>query len=585
MVVLILLVIGAAFGFYKFFTRNAPAIDTRNISIHPFTDHGQAINFASISVDGKLVAYGRQEGERSLRVKQVATGSEVMVVPPQPGFFDFGATFTPDGNYLYYTHGDPGNVNITNVYAVPVLGGATRQIVANVSSAVAFSPDGKRIVFDRNGTDKGTDQIVISNADGSGEHVIFERPTGTESLAYTPSWSKSGDLIAVASFQAQKNILTSILVLSPEGKLIRTFPLPMWVYDVAWLPDSSGLFFVAGEKSNGLRPQIWFQPYPSGAPVKISNDLSRYASVSVAGDGKSFVTTQQRQAATIFVADSPAVLNDKISWKFTAISHEQATGYSLSWTGAGKLLQQDSELGSYVSAGDGSGRVRLLENSSGAVTFFPRGCGPGEMVIVTRALEANLPNLWRLNLPTGELKQLTFGTDEETSSCTPDGKWVFYAGPKAGDNFPHIFKVSIDGGAPVELAHGNVTSPVVSPDGTHIAYGRFEGHGADVQWKFVVQSVDGGAPVKEIDLPPTYNWEKLGWSPDGRAVTYVHNTTGNTQNLYMQALSGGPPVQLTHFDSDLGLIPAYAWSRDGKKLAITRARYNDSDVVIFSGFK
>src|SRR5450631_2828972 len=248
-VVLITLILGAAFGMYKFFSLTGPAIDTRNISIHPFTDHGQAINFASISADGKLVAYGRQEGERSLRVKQVVTGSEVMVVPPQGGFFDFGATFTPDGNYLYYTHGDPNNGNITNVYAVPVLGGASRQIVADVSSAVAFSPDGKRIVYERNGTDKGKDQVVLSNADGSDEHVIFERPTGSASLAYTPSWSKS-DLIAVASFQAQTNILTSILVLTPQGKLVKTFPLPMWVYDVAWLPDCSGLFFVAGEKSN-----------------------------------------------------------------------------------------------------------------------------------------------------------------------------------------------------------------------------------------------------------------------------------------------------------------------------------------------
>ena len=109
-----------------------------------------------------------------------------------------------------------------------------------------------------------------------------------------------GRAIAVASFQAQKNILSSILVLTPQGQLLKTFPLSMWVYSLAWLPDSSGLFFIAGEKSNGLRPQIWFQPYPSGRPIKISNDLSRYASVSVAGDGKSFVTTQERQAATIF---------------------------------------------------------------------------------------------------------------------------------------------------------------------------------------------------------------------------------------------------------------------------------------------
>src|SRR5450432_1395709 len=39
-VVLITLVLGAAFGMYKFFSRTGPAIDTRNISIHPFTDHG-----------------------------------------------------------------------------------------------------------------------------------------------------------------------------------------------------------------------------------------------------------------------------------------------------------------------------------------------------------------------------------------------------------------------------------------------------------------------------------------------------------------------------------------------------------------
>jgi Tol biopolymer transport system component len=88
-----------------------------------------------------------------------------------------------------------------------------------------------------------------------------------------------------------------------------------------------------------------------------------------------------------------------------------------------------------------------------------------------------------------------------------------------------------------------------------------------------------------MDLPSTYNAWELGWTPDGQALTYVHNTTGNTQNVYMQPLSGGAPVQLTHFDSEPALIRAYAWSRDGKKFAITRARYNDSDVVMFSGFR
>ena len=117
-------------------------------------DHGEAVGFASISADGRLMAYGRREGERSLRVKQVITGSEVTVVPPQTGFFGLGATFTPDGNYLYYTHTDPANPNNTNLYSVPALGGASRLIVSDVASAVAFSSDGQRMVYRRTIQDK-----------------------------------------------------------------------------------------------------------------------------------------------------------------------------------------------------------------------------------------------------------------------------------------------------------------------------------------------------------------------------------------------------------------------------------------------
>ena len=63
----------------------------------------------------------------------------------------------------------------------------------------------------------------------------------------------------------------------------------------------------------------------------------------------------------------------------------------------------------------------------------------------------------------------------------------------------------------------------------------------------------------------------------------MHNTIGNTQYLEMQPPTGGPPVKLTHFDSESAQVKAYGWSGDGKKSAITRARYNDSDVVMFIG--
>jgi serine/threonine protein kinase len=330
--VIVVLLIAVAFGAYKFLHKNASAIDTRNITIRQLTEHGQAVGFASISADGRLVAYGRREGERSVRVKQVATGSEVTVVPPQGGLFGVGAgvTFTPDGNYLYYTHQDPANRNNTNLYSVPALGGASRQIVSDVTSTVAFSPDGKRMVYTRRIEDKGDDQLLIANADGSDEKVIFRHEAGASGFRTSPSWSASGDLIALAQSQlGQKDVLSSILVLTPDGKLVKTFPLPMLVNDVAWLPDSSGVF-LSGIQMSTVRNQIWMQPYPEGAPFKITNDLSEYYSLSITADGKSFVTTQEHRQAAIHVGDSPAVLNDKIDWKLSPISTEQATGYGLS---------------------------------------------------------------------------------------------------------------------------------------------------------------------------------------------------------------------------------------------------------------
>jgi Tol biopolymer transport system component len=439
------------------------------------------------------------------------------------------------------------------------------------------------MVYTRSIQDKGEDQLLIANADGSDEKIIFRHESGANGFSTGPSWSASGDLIIVGMLQlGQKDVLSSIRVLTPEGKEVKAFPLPVLMSDVAWLPDSSGIFF-AGVQRSVVRVQIWMQPYPEGTPFKISNDLSEYNSLSVTADGKSFVTTQQSHQAAIFVGDSPAVLNDKIDWKLNSISSEQATGYDLSWTSAGKLLQRDGSFHIYATSADGSNRVRVLEDNS--VAWAPRACGSGDLAIVTRVLENNAPNLWRLNIATGETKRLTFGKDEELGSCTPDGKWMIYAGPAPNDGVYRIYKVSTDGGDPVELAKGWVREPAVSPDGQLVAYIRIDGHGAHAKSKFVLQKVEGGSPVQEIEVPSAFTRMYLDWTPDGKALTYVHNTTGNTQNLYMLPLAGGDPVQLTHFDSEPAVVAAYAWSRDGKKFAVTRARYADADVVIFSGFR
>jgi Tol biopolymer transport system component len=134
------------------------------------------------------------------------------------------------------------------------------------------------------------------------------------------------------------------------------------------------------------------------------------------------------------------------------------------------------------------------------------------------------------------------------------------------------------------LARGSVSSPATSPDGALIVYERVDGQGTAAKAKIVVQKLEGGTPWQEIDVPSYYSAFSPGWTPDGRAITYLRTVGGATQ-IFMQPLAGGSPVQLTHFDTEPSDIVAYAWSSDGKKIAITRARANDTDVVMFSGFQ
>jgi Tol biopolymer transport system component len=532
----------------------------------------------------------KREGERSLRVKQIATGSEVTVVPARAGIFFDSPVFTPDGNFLYYNQTDPANPNNTNLYAAPSLGGPARQILTNVQGAVTFSPEGKHMAYvrsaARNNQARGEDQLLVSNIDGREEHIISTRKLikGSNIGYYgDPSWSPSGGHICIdAPVEDGKSLRDTILDLTPSGKVAREIrvPLEMSIHALACFVESSHVPFVASDKTSGSRGQIWFQPYPAGKPVRITNDLDHYGPLSLTADGKTFVTTQQRRSATVYVGESPAVLRDKIAWRLRPVSTEQAMGLTLSWTASGKLLQSDFFSRSYESAADGTERVRLAGGDS--IDWFPIACGSGDTIVLARVVEVNnVTNLWRLDGLTGGLRQLTFGKLEFFHDCTADGKWVIYNGLDPNDGLTRIFKVATDGGAAVEVARGNVSSLKVSPDGKSMAYFRVDGEGANAKLKFIVQSLEGETQQKELEAPA--GSEDIGWTPDGHALTYLL-TEGSAQNLYMQPLAGGKPVRLMHFDDEPSYIAAYSWSRDGKKIAITRSRLNDTDVVMFSGF-
>lgn len=66
------------------------------MTIRPLTDDGPSV-YASISPNGRLLAYVRRDGERSLRVKRWPRVARPLSCRPKPIFLGSAPTFTPDG--------------------------------------------------------------------------------------------------------------------------------------------------------------------------------------------------------------------------------------------------------------------------------------------------------------------------------------------------------------------------------------------------------------------------------------------------------------------------------------------------------
>jgi hypothetical protein len=293
-------------------------------------------------------------------------------------------------------------------------------------------------------------------------------------------------------------------------------------------------------------------------------DLASYAGISVTGDRSALVTTRIERRVGIWVGDGLATSGTEVLPPAPVLA--TGYGYKINW------------------AGD-----RLL---------YP---GAGEAILGV------VPGV-------GMPEQIALG---EWAAATPDGRTIVYAG--LAQTGPGLFEADADGRHAVSLVPpGAVVDPVITADGHNVIYGSLQG--------LMIVPLEGGTPKQiELDAGVAYEgfdlspdgksmaivWRqenrqqmllvcdlpvcasrrsltmprsvpgRVRWTPDGRGISYVD---GDTQtNLWVQPLDGAPAHQLTHF-TDGRTIPSFAWSRDGKRLAVARETVTN-DIVLFKGLK
>ena len=533
---------------------------------------------AAVSPDGKYVATVVVDGgKHSISVRQVINSSEVRIVPAAEEQYR-GLVFSPDGNYVYYLKQDR---NTGTLFQVPALGGTARKLIPNVDTPVSFSPNGSQLAFVRRKADVRA--LIIAGSDGTdAKEFLINMQTNifgiSSDLNNGPAWSPDGEVIVCPAASVGEPFQMNVVAVRISDGSVRLINSQPWylIGEMAWLSDGSGLVMNAEDKEPPSSTfQLWLLSFKSGDARRLTNDLSFYRTVSLSEDSSTLVTTQSYQISGI--------------WIISATEYDQSKELIATKNkGTGGLFWTPDDMIVYASAESGNQDIwRMDSNGNGARQLTFNAYADAEPVVSTDgryivfvSYQKGRAHIWRMNADGSDQKQLTNGTAEDSPQFSTDGRWVIYHSEE--NSTDSLYKVSIDGGSPSRLTTGPALGPSVSPDGKFLAFFS-KNQQADGQWRITIIPFEGGTAAKTFDVSPTVCPECFGvrWSPDGRNLTYVATSAG-VSNIWIQAVIGGPPQQLTQFREDQ--IYAFAWSPDGKQLACVRGM-TAKDVVLIRDFR
>ena len=565
-----LLVLAAAgIGYYKLNSKKPP-LNLQEMEITKLTQSGKASGVA-ISPDGQYVVYVLRDGEKqSLMVRQVATGSDVPVIPADVIVF-YGLTFSPDGQYIYFTASSKENTFFSTLYKMPVLGGSPVQVVRDIDTGVTFSPDGKRIAYLRGIPTKGEVDLLLANADGTGEHVLRAKPgSATPFAMLRPTWSPDGKTIVYTLYEPG-NRQTLNAVSPDDGSARALFTTHDDLGQSIWLPDGSGLLVAIRERGPVSRGQLYRISYPDGEAHRLSNDLTNYslAWLDISRDASSLATIENNRTSELWA------LPDGDSARAKQIATGGSPVAFVTRLGKDRFVYETDSTEVYSVDSDGS--TPTLVAGSDQHIGFAAGCGDGKHIVIQK-LETESSSLWRMDEDGRNPSPLGNVHSAIVPQCSPDGQWVTYLQEEPFG----AFLVPIAGGTAKQLdipLGGPLGFSSISPDGKLLTYQWQDPNNLGARIRIDVSALQGG--------PVLYSFERMigggtsVWAPDGRAVDFFV-TRGGVSDIWRQPLSGGAPKQLTHFPSSL--IYNFAWSGDGKTMFAARGT-RTADIILLKTAK
>lgn len=518
-----------------------------------------SLGSADISADKRFIAYTtRGRLRNSIRLRQLQSGMEIELVPPDPDPYVGHPLFSRDGNWVYYMRGPILGFH-DQIRRVPVFGGPPETVVdlpKSVGSGFAFSPDGAKLAYSRESNDRSV--LVIADSDGTNARDVatFHRP---EVLCCSLSWSRDGSRILATMYSDDppKPPFNLVVVNPMTGSVERLLAYAQYeIWNAHWLSNGAGFVALHG---NG---QLSYFAYPSLRRTPIRNPIGSVAIGSNLIDDSTILVFTTKVTSSLWTIDlqSPAGVNQ--------ITSGEKTGdgwWGVTWTADNRIVYSASNLESHSASlwmcdPDG-GNTRELTRAAANVYDADPAASPDGRQIAFEEYRGDPDNpassrILRIQSDGSDAVALT-PADQfcEFPFFTPDGQFLLFNRGKGRES--RLIKMPLSGGDAAEIP----SDPVCVSGWGVDRSGKWIACCSDKSVEFVIP-ISGGKSRWTKDLPAM----GLRWTPNGE-LSY-HEAPGPPGNIFIQPLDDSPPKRITNFER--GHIRDFAWSPSGHQLVIAR---------------
>ncbi|MEZ5428253.1 MAG: winged helix-turn-helix domain-containing protein [Pyrinomonadaceae bacterium] len=528
------------------------------------------IQGVSVSPDGKYMTVIKKDrsGDRLL-LKQISDGNVVEVLPESSRAIT-GATFSPGGNYIYYTAypaGDEPGSRMGSLYKVPLLGGASREVLSDIDSPAAISPDDKKIAFIRNNPPERKSALIICDIDGSNEKELGVRQLPNGFSLHGLSFSPDGKLLSTV-VDDRDDEKTPVKILLVDAETGEQTPLTrqswIWIGQTSWLSDGSGIAFVAfGSKSPNLTDEIWFVSYPDGETRRITNGINGISGISLTTDADSVVADKLTRITTLF--NGPLDDLDQSTEITKSVKEESLLQLGADWVADEKIVFSKTDNGNadvWIMNADGSGRKQLTSDES---ADFGPAVSLSENYIFYLSNRDGRMNIWRMNLNGENQIRLTDARNAYPPSVSASDGLIYFSAKAPDKMYNVLYQMDFDGKNLRQITDDRTYSPKVSPDGKHILcyYPDAEGKSKTQlpPLRMTLLSPDGKV-VKQFDSLKNSRLNLIEWKRDGRGFLFVRS--GEDSTIWEQPIDGKEPFKLKGWPT--GNVYQISVSNDGKRL-------------------